>query len=103
MMIDDWVLKLGSSIINHQSEISNSPSVFQARVEGVAQAVGEHVDAEDEQADRHYRENDQVGRLKDVVQRVRQHVTPARQRWADAEAEEAQTGFGEDAGDHVEA
>ncbi len=71
-------------------------------VEEVAQAVAEEVEGEDAAGHGQGREKDEVGRFEEVGAGGVEHGAPGGGGGLDAEAEEAEGGFGEDGGGHAD-
>src|SRR5919197_4525417 len=68
----------------------------ESRIERVAQAVGQQVDAQDGHENERPRKDDKPRVTENVLERVGQHVAPGRCRRADPKADKAQAGLGED-------
>lgn len=71
-------------------------------VEQVSQAVAEEIEGEDTGGDGEGREEDEVGRLEKMGAGGVEHGAPGGGGGLDAEAEEAEGGFGEDGGGHTD-
>src|SRR5437773_8731694 len=71
-------------------------------VEGVAEPIAEEVDAEDSDEDRHPREDRQPWAARHRALRVLQHVSPARRRHLNPEAQEAERGLSDNRAAHAE-
>src|SRR5215467_9312748 len=72
------------------------------RVEGGPQSVPEKVEARHGEGDRDPREDGDPRRRGEVALRVVEHVTPARERWLDPVAEEADVRLEQDGPRHAE-
>src|SRR2546426_7638073 len=72
-------------------------SDLESRIEGVAESVAEEIDGQHRDEYARAGVNRKPRLAPDVTLRVRQHVSPRRYRWVDAEAEERQRGLEDDA------